>query len=57
MLEEPIMKVVCTLEKYDTDTELCFLIIQLQVNPDHDCCYISYGGEEISMAEYDVIAR
>jgi hypothetical protein len=24
------------------------------VNPDHDCCYISYDGEEIAKQEYDV---
>ena len=25
-----------------------------KVNPDHDCCYISYDGDEISIEEYDV---
>ena len=25
-----------------------------KVNPDHNCCYIAYGGEELSREEYDV---
>ena len=25
-----------------------------KVNPDHNCCYVAYGGEELSMEEYDV---
>ena len=24
-----------------------------KVNPDHNCCYIAYGGEELSREEYD----
>ena len=30
------------------------LLIYLKVNPDHDCCYIAFGGEEIIKEEYDV---
>ena len=25
-----------------------------KVNPDHNCCYIAYGGAELSREEYDV---
>ena len=24
------------------------------MNPEHDCCYIAYGGEEIAKEYYDV---
>ena len=29
-------------------------ILKNKVNPEHDCCYIAYGGEEIAKEYYDV---
>ena len=29
-------------------------IFKNKVNPEHDCCYIAYGGEEIAKEYYDV---
>merc|ERR1711988_661518 len=26
-----------------------------KVNPEHDCCYIAYGGEEIAKEYYDIL--
>ena len=43
---------VFAVECYSCSDDVSFA---LQINPEHGCCYIPYGGEEIAKEQYQVL--